>query len=299
MRDVLIYMYGGLGNQCFVYAMGRSLADKTKARYNFDIGFFPDDFLYKLRYDLSAFNIRIDGSRELPLRILRKLDRRLSRVASRMPVLRSHYCYESQPPRYQPVPTEWSGRLILNGYWQSEKYFEDIKPQLAQDLTLKDVTPFARDSIADLIQSSCNSVFLHIRSYKEVIGKQDGSLSLPVSYFQNALMQMKDLLKSFNLFVFSDDVQWTKSRLHVPADIQVRYIEPSGKGPKFDTLRDFYLMRLCKHGVIANSSFSWWAGWLGEQDWLAKGEKPIRMRANRTEFNNDYWPDRWQVIPIE
>ena len=299
MKDILIYIYGGLGNQCFAYAMGRSLADKTNVRYNFDIGFFPDDFLYKLRYDLSEFNIRIDGSRELPFRILRKLDRRLSRIASKTPVLCSHYCYESQPPCYQPVSTEWSGRLTLNGYWQSEKYFEDIKPQLAQDLTLKDVTPFASDPIAGLIQSSCNSVFLHIRSYKEVVGKQDGSLSLPVSYFQNALMQMKSMLKSFNLFVFSDDVLWTKSRLHVPADIQTYYIEPSGKGPKFDTLRDFYLMRLCKHGIIANSSFSWWAGWLGEQDWLAKGETPIRMRANRTEFNHDYWPNRWKVIPIE
>lgn len=298
MKNILQYICGGLGNQCFCYAMGRSLADRTMASYNIDVGLYPDDFGYKLRYDLSEFNIRVDSCRELPFRLVRKVDRRFNRAVAGWPIFRTHYCYESTPCRYQSLPTEWSGRLILNGYWQSEKYFEEIRPQLAKDLTLKNSEAYASDPVANQIRVAENSVFLHLRSYKDVPGKQDGSLALPISYFHNALAQMKSLVGIFNLFVFSDDVQWTKSRLLIPEGISVCYIESSGKKERFDTLRDFYLMRLCKHGIIANSSFSWWAGWLGEQDWLLKGHNPIRMRADVACFNKNYWPDRWMTIPV-
>ena len=61
-------------------------------------------------------------------------------------------------------------------------------------------------------------------------------------------------------------------------------------------LRDFMLMRLCRHGVVADSSFSWWAGWLGEQDRLARGESALRLHVDRRVMNDDYWPDRWVAV---
>jgi Glycosyl transferase family 11 len=299
MKSILQYICGGLGNQCFCYAMGRSLADRTKSKYIIDVGNYPDDLGYKLRYDLSEFYIRVDACRELPISLLRKSDRRLNRLGSILPILRNHYCYEDVPSYFQSLPTKWLGRLRVNGFWQSEKYFEENKTQLVKDLTLKSIERYASDPVANQIRAAENSVFLHLRSYKDVPGKQDGSLALPVSYFHNALVQMKSMVGNFNLFVFSDDVHWTKSRLLIPAGISVCYIESSGKKERFDTLRDFYMMRLCKHGIIANSSFSWWAGWLGEQDWVLKGLQPIRMRADIACFNENYWPDRWLCVPVK
>jgi Glycosyl transferase family 11. len=299
---IIPYLQGGLGNQCFIYAAARSLADLKSVTLTLDLRYLVADFIYKRSFLLSNFNIRVEHIRDdVPLWVSRIQQMGYKVISRYYGKIGGYYCEKSCPRHYQPLDfdehrVKW---VCLDGYWQSEKYFCNNKTQIMRDLIVSNEQPFVGMTISSQINRAHCPVFMHIRSYKEVTGREDGSAALSVTYFRNALEKMKNMVGIFQLFVFSDDVQWAMSRLHVPDGINTIYAEPSGKGQDFDTLRDFWLMRKCKHGIVANSSFSWWAGWLGEQDWLAKGETPIRMRVDKRCMNDDYWPDRWVAIPCE
>ena len=188
-------------------------------------------------------------------------------------------------------------KIILDGYWQSERYFIENMRRIVRDLMIKERKLYDCDPLAGRIRSEEHSVFLHIRSYREVPGRGDGSAALPVSYFQNALAFIRGHLnRKVAVFVFSDDVDWALSQLHFPPELNPVFVNHTGDDSEGNTLRDFHLMRLCKHGIVANSSFSWWAGWLGEQDALLRGERPIRVRVNMRCMNDDYWPYRWVEV---
>lgn len=205
-----------------------------------------------------------------------------------------------RPPSLQ-VPSSPDGlggyALLLDGYWQSEKYFLDAKEQLLLDFRLRDGSWVASDPLARQIGAEANSIFLHVRSYKEVPRKSDGRCAIDMrDYYRNALRYLRERMGNGTVFVFSDDLGW--SRRHVLTD---DVLKDSPFNFVFDSanssqLRDFTLMRMCKHGIVADSSFSWWAGWLGEQDRLSRGEEALRLHVNRRVMNDDFWPDRWIAI---
>ena len=69
-------------------------------------------------------------------------------------------------------------------------------------------------------------------------------------------------------------------------------------------LRDFMLMRLCRHAIVPNSTFSWWAAWLMEHERKSKGESSIVIRPGmggkvKREEGPDFWPGRWLVVSPE
>lgn len=300
MRTILNYLKGGLGNQCFIYAAGRALQKRTGASHVLDIGFFPDDCRYKSQFLLFDFNVTVDSCRILPTRMLRRLDKQIKRCCAKLLNNKYNYVLErsSSVRVFQQFPDQWQGTLILNGYWQSEKYFSQIKREIALELKLKDSEAYSVSPLAAQIRACKHSVFLHLRSYKDVPGRQDGSLALPISYYHNALDYVRKVLGPFDLFVFSDDIFWTKDRLVIPSECSVTFIESKGDKGKDETYRDFYLMRLCKHGIIANSSFSWWAGWLGDQDQLEQHIQSIRIRPDICYMHEDYWPTGWKPISV-
>ena len=62
-------------------------------------------------------------------------------------------------------------------------------------------------------------------------------------------------------------------------------------------INEFYLMKSCKHHIIANSTFSWWAAWLGEN------RKQIVFSPSFKYFTGIFgWgfkgliPEKWKII---
>lgn len=158
------------------------------------------------------------------------------------------------------------------------------------------------------IRAAENSVFLHVRSYKEVPGKVDGQRARQmIDYYQKAITYILKHIENPAFFIFSDDITFARELVSplflAQGSPACTYIEPlcsksitsNSKLPSAQ-IRDFTLMRMCKHGIVADSSFSWWAGWLGEQERLLKGENPIRLRVCRRVMNDDFWPARWVAI---
>lgn len=295
-REITAYLRGGLGNQCFVYAAARALALRTHSRLRFNIDSLLEDKVYKRRLALNAFNCAL-GEVEVRFKPCRVFESLRSRLASRVGGGIGNYCAEKRPYAYASLPSTWKGRLVLDGYWQSERYFEDFSAEILRDFALKDNSWLVEDPLARQIMPTENSVFLHVRTYKEVPGKEDGRCARQmVNYYRNALAYLAAKVPKATVFVFSDDVDWARQNIltkEVLKGISFPIVYNAGGG---GYLRDFMLMRMCQHGIVADSSFSWWAGWFGEQARLMRGESALRLHINRRTMNDDYWPTRWIAI---
>jgi hypothetical protein len=291
------YIQGGIGNQCFIYAAARSLADRVGADLKIDLSYLTHDLVYKRRFELDSFNVRLNQMGPVVKKAVQKFRKIRYYAMSRTSASICNYYCEKRPFKFQVLPDYWNDELTLEGYWQSERYFSDHAKQIVKDLTFKDTSWLEGDPVAQAIQNSQNSTFLHVRSYKEVPGCADGHAALPVEYYLKALKAIENRInEEVKVFVFSDDLDWAREKLLPYIGANAVFVDPIRESNVNNTHRDFQLMRLCLHGIVANSSFSWWAGWLGEQDWLAKGEKPVRLRVNQRCMNDDYWPDRWVTI---
>ena len=197
------------------------------------------------------------------------------------------------------ISTDFSGVLRLDGYWQSEKYFYDHRDVILNDFRLKDPSWIERDCVAMQVAAESESFFCHVRSYKDIPGMKNGQdVDKMARYYRSAAEYMRKHISLGKVFVFSDDLLYARRVLEEAfSGVWVVYVDSSTKPNGVSgLLRDFTLMRMCKHGIVANSSFSWWAGWLGEQSRLAKGETPIRVHPDERCNNDDFWPERWVAI---
>jgi len=296
MRTVYPKMQGGLGNQLFEYAMARALSLRTGADLLLNVDAFEDDVTYARRYSLDMFQVRprIDRVRGGWLRRVLEWKKEL------LPRLMYAYCREPWYAGREALPEKWRGRLWLNGYWQSEAYFADFADVIHKDLTFAHAEEVANSEIGKQIASCEESVFVHVRSFFDARGKGNAEASVPIVYYENAVRYLVEHVGGEPcFFLFSDEPEFAESRMRPIVErlgarmsvVRAGTIEMPGT--------DFHLMRMCRHAIVGNSSFSWWAAWLGERDSLAKGRPSVIVRPDGIPFwgaNREFWPDRWVEI---
>lgn len=296
--NIIARVYGGLGNQCFIYATARALADRIRGSLILDPTFLLIDKTYNRPFLLSEFNVRVDRIMMEPFFWELNLRRVHALLQPLLPWQITRWFFEKSPLRFQPEVASWHGQrrtITLDGYWQTERYFEDAAAALAADLLPHQFRKFETLPIAHAILASEQAVFLHIRSYREVPGRQDGSFALPLSYFRNAVDWMRREIPSAHFFVFSDDLDWAVNRFISSLNIPFTPVVPLA-GAEGSPLFDFHLMSLCRHAIVANSSFSWWAAWLGEQRRRRENCSGLILRPMESFTNADYWPMRWPGV---
>lgn len=176
------------------------------------------------------------------------------------------------------------------GYWQTEKYFSDISSLLLKELTFSELTDEENLKTAELIQKQ-ESVSIHIRRGDYIKKRRIdicGSVCT-LNYYQQAIAHILANTNNPHFFIFSDDLSWAKENLVLPN----AYFVDTNRG--IDSYKDMQLMSLCKHNIIANSSFSWWGAWLGQYD------KKMVVAPNiwfRNDPLPDILPDSWVKISI-
>jgi hypothetical protein len=161
---------------------------------------------------------------------------------------------------FDPEILQLRGSFHLDGYWQSEKYFADAEEAIRKDFSFREAADPANAALAAQIQA-VQAVSVHVRRgdyvSNRVIGLRHGSSTL--DYYQAALEVVQGRVVEPHYFVFSDEPQWAKDNLKIAGPAV--YVEHNGPD---HGCRDLQLMALCRHHVIANSSFSWWGAWLAQ-----------------------------------
>lgn len=282
---IIVKIMGGLGNQLFQYAAGRALAARHNTELKLDIAALGADPLRKLELSALQTNFQIALEREI---VQYKASTRFQRIRARFtPYSRKRFYkqpYFHFDKRFFLLPAN----AYLQGYFQSEKYFSDIQAELRLDLRLKTLPSHLADIAAEL--KNAQSVSLHIRrgDYKNLsIQKVHGLL--PLDYYNAAIQRMEKEVPNLRIYLFSDDPQIALKESGA-TDVTV----VSGEITK-NSLEDFWLMSQCRHNIIANSSFSWWAAWLNDNaDKVVIG--PKKWFANGPIDTHDILPDTWIKI---
>ncbi len=177
-------------------------------------------------------------------------------------------------------------RKVFIGYYESSKYFDNIKDTLLKEFTPKYPKRKENKELYKKIENS-NSICVTIRrgDFLHDEFKKDHYVCTP-EYFYKAIELMKEKIKNPTFIVFSDDVEWCKENMNFPKGTQYE----SGNDPVWEKLR---LMYSCKHFIISNSTFSWWA------QYLSRNKEKIVIAPKKWKnngYHDDIYEDGWIKI---
>ncbi len=288
---VITRLIGGLGNQLFQYALGRALAARRATTLKLDTSGYERYTLHA--YALHHFNIPESFAARDEIRRLRggwiaeRLPRRLQKVN---PFRKRSYILERRFS-FDPEVLDAPDDIYLDGYWQSENYFKSIEGILRREFTVRYPLSGRNQEIAARI-ADCNAASMHVRRGDYVSNptfSQAHGICSP-DYYRAAARRIADSNPRPHFFVFSDEPEWVAENLRL--DHPMTVVTGNDARHNYEDLR---LMILCRHHVIANSSFSWWGAWLD-----ANPEKtviaPARWFANDEHDTRDLFPPAWQII---
>lgn len=244
-----INLKGGLGNQMFQYSIAKNLSIKYKTDLVLNTEYFSNipkgDVPRKYQLDIFNIdkNITIKDKINPLLKILEKISLKFFGEKIQIPIAN--------------FLLKIGLSAKLNGYFQSEKYFTDIRDNLLKEFTLAKNLGEEAMKIKNILESK-NGIAVNIRrgdylrpDYMKIYGTCD------MKYYNKAIDYIKNKIENPLFCIFSDDPEWVKKEFKMDDAIF------AGN----DILKDYeqmYLMTICKHNIIANSSFAWWGAWLNQ-----------------------------------
>ena len=251
---IIVALMGGIGNQMFQYSCGRALSLKKGADLLLDHGSFRSavaEGSTRRKYELDAFGIGREASvstmRLLPVR--QKLRRLLPFECG------FEYVSEGNPYAADTIfPSRRS--LYISGYFQSAKYFQDISDTIRHDFTFVKSKPEYTEVI-DYVRGIKDSVGVLVRRDDYISLGSD--VLLKQVYYLRAMNFMRSTIENPHFLIFTiGDTGWAKETFPARPDTEI--IE--NDDPDLIGFEKMRLLSLCKHNIIANSSFGWWSAWL-------------------------------------
>lgn len=274
MKNVVVRIGGGLGNQMFQYAYGRHLSDLTGRKLWLDKNEFFISRFFKLQwrrvYGLGVFA----GPSQTPaLGIFRRpfylflwiVYKKLGQNAYRR-VLQffSIRWIDSQAPEtfdpefVSPKLKDERGTIFASGIHCHIPLLPARDTLRREFAFVHEPTGKNAETMKDILTADKSSISVHIRR-TDYIG---GNVALGLDYYQNAMAFMSDRIQNPRWFFFSDDVAWCKNTFSTVSN--ATFIEGNFNAPA----EDLRLMSACAHHIIANSTFSWWGAYLSCEDGL-------------------------------
>ncbi|MDD5056763.1 MAG: alpha-1,2-fucosyltransferase [Sideroxydans sp.] len=259
---VISHILGGIGNQMFQYAAGRALSHSNGQRFLLDLSDFSN---YRLHhgFELSrVFNVNAEIAS--PATLHEMLGWRANRWSKRMLRRPQLAWFRGKRFKVEPHFNYWhdfnklKDDCYLYGYWQSEQYFNQYESLIRQDFTFREQLG-GRNAELALEMANTQSVSLHVRRGDYVSNPKNRNVLevCSLDYYRKAIAYVAERVERLVFYVFSDDMAWVKQNL--PVGFPCVYVEHNRQQESY---RDMQLMSLCRHHVIANSSFSWWGAWL-------------------------------------
>ncbi|MCI9371824.1 MAG: alpha-1,2-fucosyltransferase [Lachnospiraceae bacterium] len=264
---IIIQMAGGLGNQMFQYALYKQLTGMRKTVKMDDEAGFREDA--QRNPALAAFGIAYERASRQEIEEMTDSSMAFTARVRRKLFGRQRRAYFEENKCFQPKIFDWDD-IYLEGYWQSEKYFRDVGNLLKKEFSLESVRR-NRDNGYGLSEEAerylnrieqGESVSIHVRRGDYLLPQnQDlfGNICTDM-YYENAVKKMMESRPDCTFYLFTNDNQWAAERLRERKDFPIVLVELPGNRD-YETLM---LMSRCRHNILANSSFSWWASYLND-----------------------------------
>ena len=287
---VTVLLSGGLGNQMFQYAAAKALAK----RLNTDLAIDTYNLSKKTQTTVRNFELDIfDTEYKFTSSLKGKL------LIKGRPFIQKHrdfflklgFFTDTYAILYQPVFEKIKGNILMSGYFQNEKYFKSISQEIHTGFSFKVPLKGENIEIATRIAQT-ESVSVHIRRGDYISNKHAASnfITCDKEYYRKAIAHISTIHTTSSFFVFSDDMEWVRDNIDFGGNT-VNFIDWNKDSLSYI---DMQLMSLCKHNIIANSSFSWWGAWLNRNKekiviapdkWFVDEKKNLLL--------DSFYPDGW------
>lgn len=290
---VTILLSGGLGNQMFQYAAAKALAKRLNVPLYINLYSLTKRTKATSRsYGLDIFEIDTPIKSSVKGKLLIKMRPFIQQHRSFFQLL--GFFTDIYALQYEPAVESIKGDIMMSGYFQSEQYFKDIKSDLLKDFRFKKPLDGMNIELSNQIVNS-ESVAIHIRrgDYITDKGASQNFVTCGKEYYQKAIEYITNKISNPQFYIFSEDMEWVKENLSF-GEYPTSYIDWNrGK----DSYRDMQLMSMCKHNIIANSSFSWWAAWLNQNTKkIVVAPEKWFLEEFKNGFLNDFYPKGWIKI---
>lgn len=257
---VIVRIKGGIGNQLFEYAAARRMAVKNNAELAVDnLSGFARDIAYRRTCQLHHFRIPARlATRAERLQPLERFRRALLKFKSWKVEFSAKKYLEQEGADFDERIIDYrvNDTVILDGYWQSERYFNDIQQIIREDLAIIPPSDKINQDVAKHIQQR-KAVAVHVRFFDTP--REGGSNNASNDYYNRAIDKMETLVPNAHYYIFSDLPAEARLRIPLPDERITLVAHNQGDALAY---ADLWLMTQCQHFIIANSTFSWWGAWL-------------------------------------
>ena len=292
---IIIKLQGGLGNQMFQYAFAAILAKKNKTKvfiedsiYNnvkkkegytpriFELSIFDNQYTFANKSDISLFD---------NLSIINRIKKKIKFNYPKKFIERKfEYCSKAE---------SLNSPVYLTGYFQSFKYFYGFEDYV-RNLFVFPLDILSQENL-DLISilKNENTIAIHIRRGDYVTDPHTNQFhgACSLEYYTKGIIEITTKIKNPTLVFFSDDSEWVKQNFNSLAFNKIFITHNKGE----NSWIDMYLMSICSHNIIANSSFSWWAAWLNNNPLKIVLAPKKWFQAKEIDFNSII-PEEWITI---
>lgn len=283
---IIIKMNGGLGNQMFIYSVGYALAKK------YDTDLMLDDCIYVFsgnrdflldKYQIT-YNKKIVSKKPKSNKISKGIYVLKSRLKEKKISAKCTIINEKVPHVKQTISIEPGKDYYLkDGFWQSYKYFDEYRLDLKNEFKLKSPGKKANEKAIKIKNGTYCSI--HVRR-GDYMNYKNGSV-ISFQYYKDAIEKILCINRNVKFVIFSDDIYYC---MEIFKDIipDAEYVSDCG----ISDCEELYLMSLCRYHIIANSTFSWWGAYLGD-------DEGITIAPVVREWGEDYYPDNWIKLNAE
>ena len=301
-------IFGRLGNQMFQYAALRAYALEYKNEeivLNFN-RVYDENFKNDLKdFNISNYkesnNIKLSLTQKIIIKIFGKYEfilskkysdnrlkynNKINKLEKRVSKFLMHFGIYWLQQGYMKFNKSKCKNKFFNGCFESSKYFDKYRDVILKEFTPKHSKLSKNKELYEEIENS-NSVCITIRrgDFLSDKFKANHYVCTP-EYFKKAEKEIYKLVKNPTLFIFSDDITWVKENMKFKGKV----FYEDGTDPVWEKLR---LMYSCKHFIISNSTFSWWA------QYLSRNKDKVVIAPSRWKNayqNNDIYEDNWILI---
>ncbi|MFC0876839.1 alpha-1,2-fucosyltransferase [Saccharicrinis sp. FJH2] len=275
---IIIRLRSGLGNQMFQYAFFKQMQFwHGTENVKLDI----DTYHWKVHNGLEidkVFNIDLNNDKVSAKTALKFADVGYSlrnRIARRIRGIR-HKSYKFWKEMTINDYKNINNDIYLEGHWNEEKYFIDVKSEVRKLYTFNHEN--INLTILNKIKTT-ESIGIHVRR-GDYIKYPDSFPMCTPEYYLKGLKKLKNKISvKTEVFVFSDEIDWCKNNLNMIEN--VTFVQNN------TAYHDMMMMSFCKHNIIANSTFSWWAAWLN------KNPNKIVIYPNECDRTYSSMPKHW------
>ena len=255
---------GGLGNQMFYYVLYRrfqKLNGNSSVVANLD-------FYSKASIDFELLDVFFNTNQLLNIDKsgIEKKYRKLNKFGD--VVFRGHVPYLDKLVYGEKEAYVYDENVfalrnsLLDGYWQSYRYLEGIEDEIRNELSFSLNDSGLKEFARKIRENGKDVVSVHVRRGDYIsLSKIYGGICTE-EYYQKAIEFFTEKHDKLTFVFFSNDIEWVKKNMS-SEDYECIFVEES----MFDDYKDWYdmyLMSICKHNIIANSTFSWWGAWLND-----------------------------------